>query len=445
MNPHRPNRPNRLLWIYLAQLFASVITAVALGALVGHTGWLVAIALSVHLGWHILRLTQLNLWLHDPRQPSRAPTSRGLWKDTFEAIHRRRTESQQRKQRLASLLRELRYASSALPDGIIVLDGADSIVWANQGASHLLGVKNAQDRGRPLAHLVRDLRIVNWLQDAEPKRSLTLDSHRQPGQTLRLRVFPYANNQRLLIARDVTEMAQVDAMRKDFVANVSHELRTPLTVISGYIETMSDEVDADWLPIIERVETQTGRMRSIVEDLLTLSRLEAGDTADSSELVNIRSLINSILMEGQDLSEDQHEFVINVEEDLHIRGNASDLHGAFLNLVTNAIRYTQPGGRIEVSWQRNSQQQAVFSVRDNGPGIAMQHQARLTERFYRVSTDRSRESGGTGLGLAIVKHVLASHDANLTIDSIPGEGSCFSCVFNQNRTVDQWPATREVS
>ncbi|MFK7958194.1 MAG: phosphate regulon sensor histidine kinase PhoR [Lysobacterales bacterium] len=438
-------KPKHLLWMYLAQLSASVLVAIAVGVFVGYTGWLVGFAAGAHLSWHIVRLKQLNDWLHDPRERPRAAAGKGLWEDTFRVVQKRRTESRERKKRLASLLRELRNASSALPDGIVVLDAEDVIVWANHGADQLLGVKSAHDRGRPLANLVRDLRIVSWLKEAGPERSLTLDSHRQLGQTLRLRVFPYAKDQRLLIARDVTEMAQVDAMRKDFVANVSHELRTPLTVISGYIETMSEEVDADWLPIVERVETQTARMRSIVEDLLTLSRLEAGDNADLSGLVNIQSLINSVLMEGQDLSEDEHEFVINIDADLHLKGSASDLHGAFLNLVTNAIRYTQPGGRIEVSWQRNDEQQAVFSVRDNGPGIAMQHQARLTERFYRVSTDRSRESGGTGLGLAIVKHVLASHDGDLKIDSIPGEGSCFSCIFDPGRIVDQWPATREVS
>ncbi|MEM1090054.1 MAG: phosphate regulon sensor histidine kinase PhoR [Pseudomonadota bacterium] len=434
----------RALRIYLAQLLLSVLAAGTVGYLIGFTGWLVAATLAAHLAWHITRLVQLNQWTHDQKRRPRPSGGKGLWEYAFAAVARGRQESRERKKRLASLVRELRNASTALPDGIVVLDEKDHIIWANQGAGHLLGVKSSHDRGRPLANLVRDLRIVNWMTTADEESSLTIDSIRQSGRKLRLRVFPYAADQRLLIARDVTEMARVDAMRKDFVANVSHELRTPLTVISGYVETMGEEVDKEWHPIVERVELQTNRMRSIVEDLLTLSRLEAGDYGNMESLVNGQSLISSIVMEGRALSGGKHDIDVQVDENLHLRGSASDLHGAFLNLVTNAVRYTQDGGRIELRWFRDGDR-AVFSVSDNGPGIAKQHQTRLTERFYRVSTDRSRESGGTGLGLAIVKHVLATHNAELIIDSTPGEGSTFSCVFDESRILDHWPETREVS
>ncbi|MEM9533884.1 MAG: phosphate regulon sensor histidine kinase PhoR [Pseudomonadota bacterium] len=429
---------------YLLVLFASVAAAVAVGLWLGYTGWLLAAALGAHLSWHLYRLGQMYSWLHDHRRRPRPSGGKGIWEDTFVAIQRMKLESRDRRRRMAGLVRELRDASAALPDALVILDADDAIIWANPAASPMLGVSSAQDRGRPLGNLVRDLRISNWLSEAPDRSSeLTLDSQRQPGRTLRLRLFPYTNTHRLVIARDVTDLARVDTMRKDFVANVSHELRTPLTVISGYIETMAEEVSEDWQPIVAKVESQTSRMRCIVEDLLMLSRLEAGDQDDADGLVNVPSLINSVVVEGRALSEGRHTIRVDVEANLHLSGSAADLHGAFLNLVTNAVRYTQDGGEIMIRWGLDGDS-ALLSVIDNGPGVAEQHLARLTERFYRVSTDRSRNSGGTGLGLAIVKHVLALHGAELEIQSTPGEGSAFLCRFPLDRTLRDWPKTQRV-
>ncbi|MCB1613375.1 MAG: PAS domain-containing sensor histidine kinase, partial [Xanthomonadales bacterium] len=212
-----------------------------------------------------------------------------------------------------------------------------------------------------------------------------------------------------------------------FVANVSHELRTPLTVINGYMEALEPEELGELGGLFVQMRQQSRRMAHIVEDLLTLSRLEA-QSMPVADQVAMRPLLGTILRDAQALSAGRHRIELCVSTELDLLGSGKDLHSAFSNLVVNAVRYTPDGGEIRLVWEMRDQD-ACFSVSDTGPGIPAQHLPRLTERFYRVSNSRSRDSGGTGLGLAIVKHVLNSHGARLEIESRVGEGSCFRCVF----------------
>ena len=184
--------------------------------------------------------------------------------------------NRQRRRQLLAILREFRDATDALPDAVVVLDACDQIKWSNPAAGRLLGLGRHQYRGRPVTDLLRDPRIKEWLNKRRQKpNGLIIDSPLDPAIKLRLRVFDYGSgNQHILLARNVTKIQQMEAMRKDFVANVSHELRTPLTVISGYLETMAMATDSEWTPIIEKVEQQSTRMKAIVEDLLTLSRAD---------------------------------------------------------------------------------------------------------------------------------------------------------------------------
>jgi two-component system phosphate regulon sensor histidine kinase PhoR len=249
---------------------------------------------------------------------------------------------------------------------------------------------------------------------------------------LNLRVVPYGHDQRLLIARDVSQQQRLEQMRRDFVANVSHELRTPLTVVSGFLETLLDEA-GDYPKHLSRsmelMQQQTARMQHIVEDLLLLSRLETDRTRPPHEAVAVSGVLSMIEEGVEPLSRQKQQSIeFDCDNALRIYGAEKELYSAFSNLVTNAVRYTPEGGTIHVRWYQDDRG-AHLEVQDSGVGIAPEHIPRLTERFYRVDVGRSRESGGTGLGLAIVKHVVSRHDGNLCISSVLNKGSTFSITF----------------
>jgi two-component system phosphate regulon sensor histidine kinase PhoR len=242
-----------------------------------------------------------------------------------------------------------------------------------------------------------------------------------------------------MMSRDVTALEQADAMRRDFVANVSHEIRTPLTVLAGFVETMQSlPLDAgDQQRYLGLMAHQAHRMQSLVNDLLTLSRLEGSPLPGMEDWVDVRQMVAQCMEEGRGLSAlmspKGHALVDQVAQDCAIAGSPSELLSATVNLVNNAVRYTPPEGRIEIRWRILEDGQGELSVLDSGPGIAAEHLPRITERFYRVDRSRSRETGGTGLGLAIVKHVAQRHGAQLRIDSSLGRGSNFSLLFPAGR------------
>jgi len=244
-------------------------------------------------------------------------------------------------------------------------------------------------------------------------------------------VRPYGDGQRLLLTQDVTERLRMDSMRRDFVANVSHEIRTPLTVVSGFIETMSqlDTTTAERKRMLELMAEQTERMRTLVDDLLSLAQLEGSPRPAGDQWVDLTALLQRVLADGRALSADRHRVELDEGPGGSIAGNEAELLSAFGNLVSNAVRYTPPGGRINISWQRRSNGSGAFEVRDTGTGIAPDHLPRLGERFYRVDSGRSRASGGTGLGLAIAKHAVMRHGGEMQVESVLGEGSTFRLVF----------------
>jgi two-component system phosphate regulon sensor histidine kinase PhoR len=293
----------------------------------------------------------------------------------------------------------------------------------------LLGLKYPHDIGAHLTNLLRSPRVAEWLADAsEPLADLP--SPADESRRLSLRLIRYADDRALLVARDISQLMRLEQVRRDFVANVSHELRTPLTVVHGYLDMIEPEQMPEFEPILHELRNQSRRMTQIVEDLLTLSRLEARGELPQ-ERIGMRALVEALRREAVALSQGRHE--ITAHADLcDLQGSSKELHSAFSNLVSNAVRYTPAGGRIEVRWTCGAGE-GRLSVTDTGQGIPAQHLPRLTERFYRVSTSRSRETGGTGLGLSIVKHVLQLHQARLDIRSEAGVGSTFACVFGAQR------------
>ncbi|MFC5435476.1 phosphate regulon sensor histidine kinase PhoR [Rhodanobacter umsongensis] len=336
-----------------------------------------------------------------------------------------------RSRRLASSLRDLRNAASQLPDAVVLLDRQQQIRWFNRAAENLLGLRRPDDRGAPLQQRLAGSELAAWLHDGAHEPLADATAPGRADSQLNVSLLPFGDQEQLLLAHDISHLNRLEQVRRDFVANVSHELRTPLTVIHGYLELLDPDDMPELAAVLGEMRTQSKRMGQIVEDLLTLSRLETQHRI-VDERVPMAPLLATMRKEAEALSQGRHRIVLESTAAADLLGSPKDLHSALSNLVSNAVRYTPTGGSITIRWERVPDG-AVYSVSDTGFGIAATHLARLTERFYRVSSSRSRDSGGTGLGLSIVKHVLNLHQAQLQIDSRPGVGSVFSCHFGRAR------------
>ena len=390
--------------------------------------------LALRLLQHLRNLVALLRWLEAPEEKA-MPEGSGLWEDAFSRLYQMvRVHRQQRTQHVAAV-QQMEQATAALPEGVVILDAADRIEWCNPLAEAHFGLNSAFDIGQQITYLARQPEFVRYLAARDRVQPLILHGTRQDDITLSIKLIAYGEGKRLLISRDITQLERLENMRRDFVANVSHELRTPLTVVNGFVETLQDMPtrDSDMAQrALGLMSEQTSRMTHLVEDLLTLSRLENDQHPLHEEEVNVCGLLHEIEQEGRLLSQHKHRLNLVLETESGLQGSRNELRSAFANLLSNAIRYTPDGGNIDVRWSLQDGQ-AVFSVKDSGIGIAPQHIARLTERFYRVDRSRSRETGGTGLGLAIVKHIAMRHQARLEISSEEGQGSTFSLLFPAKR------------
>ncbi|AHK79852.1 histidine kinase [Ectothiorhodospira haloalkaliphila] len=435
-------------WKLEAWRFGAVLTAGAMiGWWVGHVFATLFLAVLGFLGWHVFQLWRFHRWVRLGKR-SDPPDTSGIWHDLTYDLYRLHQRSRKRKKKIARLLNRFHESSAAVPDATVILGKRYEIEWFNEAAGELLRLQQPGDVGRPITHLLREPRFIAYLEGGVYTQSLEMP--RLPDRQVQLsaRVVAYGDGQLLLTVRDVTRIHRLESMRRDFVANVSHELRTPLTVIAGYVETLVD--DPTLAPEVHRtlqsVETQAERMRRIIDDLLTLSHLETReDTVAEQTAVPVPALIGAIEEDAHMLVAERDLTVhVEVEAGLWLRGARSELQSAFSNLVTNAIRYTPDGGTITLRWFADAEG-ARFQVEDTGIGIPQGQISRVTERFYRVESDRSRASGGTGLGLAIVKHVLQRHGATLHIQSIPDQGSTFTCHFPLNRTLQKPPSSNTLS
>jgi two-component system phosphate regulon sensor histidine kinase PhoR len=324
----------------------------------------------------------------------------------------------------------------------LVLNELGQIEWINKAAQKQLGLLPSKDIGQHISNLLRRPEFIAYIAKGDFSKPLETHPPLNDQEHISVRIIPYGNNQRLLIARDITPIKRLEQMRRDFVSNISHELRTPLTVLRGYLETMQDDDELQnsphWQKSIDVMNQQTRRMQNIVDDLLMLSRMETEPRPGQQEEVNVTELLQTIqtaaLALGEKGQEKKQKIILEADEALHLHGNRNELYSAFSNLVFNAVHYTPDEGTITIRWFRDDSG-AHLSVGDTGIGIAPQHISRVTERFYRVDTGRSRETGGTGLGLAIVKHVLQRHKGQLRIFSQVNRGSTFSCDFPVKKIV----------
>ncbi|WOT04259.1 phosphate regulon sensor histidine kinase PhoR [Shewanella youngdeokensis] len=416
----------------ISRLIAFLLLCLVAGLLVDEVFWILILGCIGLLVWHYRQLSRLNYWLwHDRRLTP--PNGSGSWEGVFNGIYRLQGKNRKRISQLAFLLGRFRQGAEALPDAAVVLNSDHSILWCNKLAQLLLGFVWPQDNGQRIDNLIRHPDFSNYLKGGEYQEPLELPSPLSEGRLLEIRIMGYGSGQLLLIARDITRVRQLEGMRKEFVANVSHELKTPLTVLQGYLEVMQSmaEPDNPNIRAMEQMQQQTNRMRSMVEQLLVLSRIEDADDLELNVKVNMALMMDILREEAMALAQEQYQVTLYCEPGLNMFGHELQLRSACSNLISNAIRYTEPGGSIEISWRKVAAG-GEFCVIDSGEGIATQHISRLTERFYRVDSARSRQSGGTGLGLAITKHALNHHQSELQIASELGKGSRFSFVIPAN-------------
>ncbi len=369
----------------------------------------------------------------------------GLWGEASDRMRRLLRDRDRQLIESQHRLQDFLSALQASPNGVMLLDSEARIEWCNQTASVHFGLDVNRDMAQSIGNLVRDPGFARYLANRDFQNSMTMPGRESTASRpvlLSVQLHPYGEGRMLLLSRDITLLEQAEAMRRDFVANVSHEIRTPLTVLAGFIETLqslslSESERQQYLALMAH---QADRMQTLVNDLLTLSRLEGSALPGLETKVAVPSLMRQIEADALALSqvmgsasESDHHFEFDCAFDGGLAGTANELLSALSNLVNNAVRYTPAGGRIKVVTRQDADGGLIFSVTDTGPGIAPEHIPRLTERFYRVDRSRSRETGGTGLGLAIVKHVAQRHGARLIVESTVGVGSVFSLVFPPQR------------
>jgi len=409
----------------------------------------VALVAVSWFAWGFWHAHQVLRWLR-VGAPEPAPVMRGLWGEAADRVRRLRRQQQTRVEDSQQRLQDVLQALQASPNGVVFLDPEGRIEWCNQIAAGQFGIDVERDLLQSIGNLVRNPDFSAYYAAGHEANGGVVIAGRQstPNRPVHLSVqlHEYGQGRKLLLSRDVTALEQAEAMRRDFVANVSHEIRTPLTVLSGFVETLQTlvlepEEQSRYLGLMAQ---QAARMQNVVEGLLTLSRLEGSPQPGLAEWIPVGALLERCEVEGRALAQllaphpaRRHALhfpgAARASRMGEVAGAQGELHSALSNLVSNAVRYTPAGGRIQVDWVVLQDGSAVLSVADSGPGIDPVHIARLTERFYRVDRSRSRDTGGTGLGLSIVKHVLQRHGATLHIASVPGKGSTFTAHFPAQR------------
>ncbi|WP_370231267.1 phosphate regulon sensor histidine kinase PhoR [Marinobacter nauticus] len=427
---------------YLRLIITALAGTTLVGFYFGEPLYGLLVGLVAYLWWTLVQARRLYQWLGNPSASDEAPQSIGLWGDIFDSLHKLNQNHLMTQDRLRARINRVQESTNAMRDGVIMTDARGAMEWWNGSAEYLLGFRRSTDQGQYIHNLIRNPAFKAYFDTRDYREPLEINSPAKPHIHLQIQISLFGDDDRLIVAKDVTRLYQLEQMRRDFVGNVSHEMRTPLTVISGYLETLvdhGDELPAKWRRAINTMAAQASRMEALITDLILLSRIETGEHTVDDTLTDVDALLNQIYHDARALSGDKgHQITVQISDHRLLQGDESQLRSAFSNLVFNAVKYTPAGGAITVAWSTN-RDGAHLSVKDTGIGIDPIHIPRLTERFYRADPSRHKDTGGTGLGLAIVKHVLINHDGNLEIRSKVGEGSEFICHFPRERLVERIP------
>ena len=437
---HKRNRYSSL-WAFAKQdlrlLALFIIIAALIGFEIGYLGICLLIAFAAFFALQLRSLYLVNDWISN-RPYDVPPNLNGIWGALLFNVYRAQRQERIVQAEMVGLIDRAQSSLVALAEAVVLIDDNHQIEWWNVAAERLLGIQ-ALDRGRNILTILRQPTFIEYFNHIDQfPDGLQLKSSNNEEHYVQVKMTRFGSESRLLVAHDVTRMHNLEQMRKDFVDNISHELRTPLTVLSGYIETFTDQEDINprWKRAFDQMQSQTRRMNALVNDLLLLSRLENEKSIAKNQIIDMPNLMNQLFDDAQAYNVDYgHTLNLDIDSHCDLIGSDMELASAFSNLITNAIKYTPKGGTITIGWHDDGQQ-GYFTVQDTGIGINPKHLPRLTERFYRVDSARSRQTGGTGLGLAIVKHVLMQHNAYLEVESKENEGSTFKVVFPKERLYD---------
>ena len=423
-----PQQKNEIT--YLSMI---VITSIFVGYVFDQILLFITLSLFAYIFFMLKNLFKLHNWISDRKKE--LPDAQGYWGEIFNELYLLEKQKKKQQKLLSTALSRFKKAAEALPDGVVILSQHNVIEWVNPIASSFLGISYPQDAGQKINNLIRHPNFQRYLRQNNYSKTIIFPAPGNVENTLTMQIIPFGYKQKMIFCRDITHINKLEAMRTNFVSNVSHEMRSPLTVLSGYLEMFSDKPPKDeksFKLAIDNMYQQAMRMQRLVTDLLALSKMETAPV-EHTALVDVSTLLIALKENAEILGQDKHHTItLKADEELNLRGNNDELHSLFSNLINNAVRYTPENGHIAISWQMLNDE-AMFSVSDDGPGIASQHIPHLTERFYRADVDRSRESGGTGLGLAIVKYAIERHDGRLEIRSTLGKGSTFTCYFPSSR------------
>lgn len=422
---------NRILLVFIPCIFLGLIT--------GSLQLFFIFGLIIYGVWTARQLVTLKKWLDEGAVVDGAPEYQGIIDQHVSSIVDLQKTHHVSKTDLEDLIAHYKEMISALPDAVVIMASSGEIKSANQAAHNLLHIDPSRDINTRITQLVRRPAFTDYFSAQKFEQPLEIRGPSDLEPELSVRIIPFGESKLVLIAQDMSQSARIYEMRRSFISNASHELRTPLTVILGYLETLSMHrgLPNECNTAIKSAEVQANRMKQLVEDLLTLSRLESTTSVvKDSEVIPVVSLITDVVEEAK-LSTwfTNHEISTQIETDAMLKGDLQEIHSVISNLINNAIKHTDAGSAIKVLWKKSADERLQFIVEDNGQGIAPEHLERLTERFYRVDAGRSREKGGTGLGLSIVKHIVGRHEGTLGIDSNIGHGSAFICSFPAHRTV----------
>ncbi|MDB4042025.1 phosphate regulon sensor histidine kinase PhoR [Methylophilaceae bacterium] len=381
---------------------------------------------------HIYWIYKLSNWVESPSLKN-LPNGTGIWENIFAKLYRTYRQQKKSQTQLTTTLDQFIQAAEAINDGIIGVNEDNEILWSNKKAQKMLGINPKKDYNQPINYIFRNSDLSNYLIKENYEDSINIHNANNK-LDIEIKATFFSENHKLITCRDLTSLKKIQNLRKDFVSNFSHELKTPLTVISGFLETLEDrkKIDVQSKKIISLMSEQAHRMKKLIDDLLLLSNVESDYLQNRSEKIIMRDIFKKIKNEVSFIDQQQHKISYSLNNEINIYGSSTEIYSAFINLLTNAIRYTDKKGEITVSWNKINND-AIFQVADTGIGIPEKHLKRITERFYRVDEDRSRESGGTGLGLSIVKNIMHQHQGEIRVASEINSGSSFKLIFPSER------------
>ncbi|ELV07568.1 Phosphate regulon sensor protein PhoR [Wohlfahrtiimonas chitiniclastica SH04] len=418
---------------FLLELFLTLLLCGVIGLLFGHFLLGLLVGFVGLVCWHCYHLFRLSRWIWQ-KNALYPPESFGSWEIIYYGLHKHQQRLRSRQNELAQIIRLFRHGVDTSPDALMIVDDAGNIQWCNQRVKTQLNIRWPDDKGQNIVNLIRDPALADYLQQEDFSEPLTLKIHQK--HYMEFRVLPYEHSRHIIVARNVNDIYLAQLQRKDFFTHASHELRTPLSVVKGYVEMFEEDLvpEDQKAQTWQKVQSQIERMESLIGQILLLSKIENMSAHAVMHRINVAKLLDQWISSIIEVHPD-YEIVANIEANLSIMGHQDQLYSVMCNLIDNAIKHNPSGTKIQITWARASKG-VLFSVQDNGVGIAGHHLNRLTERFYQVDSAHTHQKNSSGLGLAIVKHALRHHGCDLSIESFPNRGSTFSFVIPAHLIVE---------